>query len=128
MKPYLKLWKIKFFPKISHWHKGRCHLGFCFRVNRTCAIALLFLTKFWLADVLSTNENACNFFLSSREERKKMAAATAKQTFIMNTRSPDLVSRHRSLYKGVTPPWKETYRKVRFQVELVYRAFSSCFQ
>lgn len=25
----------------------------------------------------------------------------------------DAVDRHRALYKGTTPPWKETYRKVR---------------
>lgn len=24
----------------------------------------------------------------------------------------DAVQRHRSMYKGTTPPWKETYRKV----------------
>jgi len=26
--------------------------------------------------------------------------------------SMDAVQKHRSMYKGTTPPWKETYRKV----------------
>lgn len=28
----------------------------------------------------------------------------------------DALHRHRSLYKGTTPPWKETYRRVRHQM------------
>lgn len=30
----------------------------------------------------------------------------------------DALHRHRSLYKGTTPPWKETYRKVRLNTHL----------